>query len=105
VPEWRFEGHGDDVREHVVRFSPRLRVNDTEAVLAAARDGFGIARALSYQAAPDIAAGRLVCVLSDYEPAPAPVHLVLPSARHMPPRLRGFVDFAVAEFAQLDVIR
>lgn len=104
VPEWRFRAK-PDAPEHVVRYSPRLRVNDTEASLAAARDGFGIARALSYQVAPDLDAGRLVRVLPDYEPEPAQVHLVLPSARHMAPRLRSFIDFAVAEFAQLDVLR
>jgi DNA-binding transcriptional LysR family regulator len=101
VPEWRFRAGG---REQVVRFTPRLRVNDVEAVLSAAREAFGIARLLSYQAAPDLQAGRLVRVLADYEPEPVPVHLVLPSARHMPPRLRSFVDFALAEFAALDVI-
>jgi hypothetical protein len=29
----------------------------------------------------------------------------MPSSRHMAPRLRAFVDFAVQEFAALDVIR
>lgn len=102
VPEWRFRADG---REHVVRYSPRLRMNDVEAVLAAARDGFGIARALSYQVEPDLRAGLLRRLLPDYEPEPAPVHLVMRSSRHMAPRLRAFVDFAVREFAALDVIR
>ncbi|MFS2082104.1 LysR substrate-binding domain-containing protein, partial [Telluria sp. Tellsp99] len=102
VAEWRFRADG---REHVVRYSPRLRMNDTEAMLAAARDGFGIARALSYQVEPDLRAGVLRRLLVDYEPEPAPVHLVMPSSRHMAPRLRAFVDFAVREFAALDVIR
>jgi DNA-binding transcriptional LysR family regulator len=102
VAEWRFRADG---REHVVRYSPRLRLNDVEAVLAAARDGFGIARALSYQVEPDLRAGLLRRVLADYEPEPLPVHLVMPSARHMAPRLRAFVDFAVAEFAGLAVLR
>jgi DNA-binding transcriptional LysR family regulator len=102
VAEWRFRADG---REHVVRYSPRLRMNDVEAMLAAARDGFGIARALSYQVEPDLRAGLLRRLLVDYEPEPAPVHLVMPSSRHMAPRLRAFVDFAVGEFAALDVIR
>jgi DNA-binding transcriptional LysR family regulator len=102
VAEWRFRADG---REHVVRFSPRLRMNDVEAMLAAARDGFGIARALSYQVEPDLRAGLLRRLLVDYEPEPLPVHLVMPSARHMAPRLRAFVDFAVAGFAGLAVIR
>ena len=102
MAEWRFRADG---REHVVRYGPRLRMNDVEAVLAAARDGFGIARAMSYQVEPDLRAGLLRRLLVDYEPEPAPVHLVLPSSRHMAPRLRAFVDFAVAEFAALAVIR
>jgi DNA-binding transcriptional LysR family regulator len=102
VAEWRFR---EGSREHVVRYSPRLRVNDVEAMLAAACDGFGIARALSYQVEQLLKAGLLRRVLNDYEPEPLPVHLVLPSSRHMPPRLRAFVDFAVAQFAALEVLR
>jgi DNA-binding transcriptional LysR family regulator len=102
VAEWRFRA---GTREHVVRYSPRLRVNDVEAMLAAACDGFGIARALSYQVEPLLRVGVLRRVLDDYEPEALPVHLVLPSSRHMPPRLRAFVDFAVAQFAALDVLR
>jgi DNA-binding transcriptional LysR family regulator len=102
VAEWRFRGEG---REHVVRYAPRLRMHDVAAGLAAARDGFGIARALSYQVEPDLQAGLLRRLLADYEPEPLPVHLVLRSSRHMAPRLRAFVDFAVGEFAALAVIR
>jgi hypothetical protein len=29
----------------------------------------------------------------------------MPSSRLMPPRLRAFVDFAVARFAELEVLR
>lgn len=98
MAQWRY-------RHEVVRFTPRLQVNDVEGVLNAARAGFGIARALSYQAAPDLEAGSLRLLLREYEPAPMPVHLVFPSARHMAPRLRAFVDFAVEEFGQLSLIR
>jgi DNA-binding transcriptional LysR family regulator len=102
LPEWRFRAGERDL---AVRIAPRLQLNDIDAVLQVAREGFGIARVLSYQAIPDLKAGRLVRLLRAYEPEPLPVHLVLPSARHMAPRLRAFVDFAVAEFAQLDVLR
>jgi DNA-binding transcriptional LysR family regulator len=106
VAEWRFRaGAGAGAREHVVRYSPRLRVNDVEAVLAAACDGFGIARALSYQVEPLLRAGALQALLENHEPAALPVHLVMPSSRLMPPRLRAFVDFAVARFAELEVLR
>ena len=101
LPEWRYGAEG---REYVVRFTPRLQVNDVEGVLHAAREGFGIARALSYQAAPDLRAGTLVPVLGAYEAEVLPVHLVFPSARHMPARVRAFVDFAVEALAQLELI-
>jgi DNA-binding transcriptional LysR family regulator len=100
LAEWRYRA---GTREHVVRYSQRLRVNDVEAMLSAACDGFGIACALSYQVEALLKAGALRRVLEDYEPAALPVHLVLPSSRHMAPRLRAFVDFVVAEFAKLDV--
>jgi DNA-binding transcriptional LysR family regulator len=106
LAEWRFRaGAGAGAREHVVRYSPRLRVNDVEAVLAAACDGFGIARALSYQVEPLLRTGALRRLLQDYEPEALPVHLVMPSSRLMPPRLRAFVDFAVAQIAGLGVLR
>lgn len=101
LPEWRYQGEG---REHIVRFTPRLQVNDVEGVLNAAREGFGIARVLSYQCSPDVLAGRLRPILCAYELDELPVHLVFPSARHMAPRVRAFVDFAVKEFAQLALI-
>jgi DNA-binding transcriptional LysR family regulator len=59
---------------------------------------------LSYQAAPDLEAGSLKRLLNDYEPEPVPVQLVFPSARHMAPRVRAFVDFAVEEFSRLPLI-
>lgn len=100
LAEWRYR---TAAREHIVRFTPRLQVNDVEGVLSAAREGFGIARALSYQAAADLRNNSLARLLVDYEPEPIPVHLVFPSARHMAPRVRAFVDFAMEEFAQTDV--
>lgn len=102
LAEWRYHA---GTREQVVRFNPRLQLNDVEAMLNAAREGFGIARVLSYQVASDLLAGTLVRLLPDYEPEPLPVHLVLPSARHMAPRIRAFVDFAIQEFARLELIR
>ncbi len=101
LAEWRYR---TEEGEQVVRFTPRLQMNEVEGVLHAAREGFGIARALSYQAAPDLEAGTLRRVLSPYEPEAVPVQLVFPGARHMAPRVRAFVDFAVEEFSGLALL-
>jgi DNA-binding transcriptional LysR family regulator len=101
LPEWRFRHKG---KETTVRFAPRLQLSDVEATINAARTGFGIARVLSYQVARDLKQGKLVRLLQAYEAAPSPVHLVMPSARHLTLRLRTFVDFTVEDFAALDVL-
>jgi DNA-binding transcriptional LysR family regulator len=99
--EWRFGPTG----RTVVRLSPRLLVNDNESQLLAARAGRGIARFLSYQVADDLAAGSLVRLLAAHEPQPIPVQLVTRAGPHMPPKVRAFVDHAVAAFRGLAVIR
>ena len=100
--EWRLRVGG---RPAIVRLAPTLIINDIESGLVAARNGRGIANFFSYQVADDLAAGTLVRVLPDNEPATLPVHLVLGPGRHRPPRVRAFADFAAAELGQLAVIQ
>jgi DNA-binding transcriptional LysR family regulator len=66
-----------------------------EAAVAAAADGAGIAHVLSYLV-DDLAKSRsVVTLLEAYEPSPLPVSLVYPSQRHVPLKLRAFLDFAI----------
>jgi DNA-binding transcriptional LysR family regulator len=101
-PEWRFERQG---KARAVRLEPRLRVNNVEAALAAMLAGRGVGRALSYQVAEDLAAGRLVRLLPDFEPPPLPVQLVTVGGRFMPPLVRAFLDFAGPRLERLAVLR
>jgi DNA-binding transcriptional LysR family regulator len=90
IPDrWSFHGPGGLISAAV---KPRLVVNTTAAAVAAALDGSGLTCILSYQAAPHVAAGRLRTVLCDFEPPPAPIHIVHPEGRHLPPKLRLFLD-------------
>ena len=50
-------------------------------------------------AVADLAAGRLVTVLRDYEAPPTAVYCVMPARKHLPLRTRLFVDFLKHEFA------
>jgi DNA-binding transcriptional LysR family regulator len=99
--EWRFRRAG---REQVARLTPRFMVTEVEAALQVARAGGGIARSLSYQVADDLASGVLVRLLQEFEPPAWPVHLVLPTTRHMPRTVRAFVDQAVSSLTRLRVI-
>ena len=69
-------------------------VNTTAAAVDAALGGFGIACILSYQVEPHIAAGLLQTVLVEYEPPPAPIHIVHPEGRHLSAKVRLFLDYA-----------
>jgi DNA-binding transcriptional LysR family regulator len=100
--EWRFR-HGGHAQS--VLLAPRLIVNQVDAALSAAWDGRGIASALSYQVAADLAAGRLVRLLKEFEGPPLSVQLVVSSARHMPARVRAFLDHTAAGLAKLEVLR
>jgi DNA-binding transcriptional LysR family regulator len=99
--EWRF---GPPTRRIVVR-SPRLSVNDAETRLVAVRAGQGITRALSYQVSDDLEKGSLVRLLSAFEPAPLPIHLVAQGGGHKAPKVRAFLDYAATSLAALPVIR
>ncbi|TFZ59375.1 LysR family transcriptional regulator [Methylorubrum sp. Q1] len=92
LPEWRF---GPE-RRTTVSVHPRLVCNTVDAALAAALDGWGIARLLSYQVAPAVAEGRLRILLSEDEEAPVPIHVVSPEGRRAPAKTRAFVDLAAA---------
>ncbi|MBX5042806.1 LysR family transcriptional regulator [Rhizobium lentis] len=81
-------------RDLAVPVRSRLAVNTAEAAVDAAVAGLGITRVLSYQAARAAAAGLLVPLLADFEPPPAPVHLVYPSQGLVPIKLRALIDFA-----------
>jgi DNA-binding transcriptional LysR family regulator len=92
VPErWSFGPPGAGVSV-VVR--PCLTVTTAEAAVDAAAAGLGFARPLSYQAEAALAAGWMTVVLREFEPVPVPVHIVQPSGRHPPPKVRVFVERA-----------
>jgi len=72
-----------------------MRMNDSHALLAAVRAGFGIAQIHDYYVQDDLAEGRLVSLLDSIEPVPDELFIVYPKSRHLSPRVRVFVDFLV----------
>lgn len=78
-----------------VRLSPRILVNTNDGALEAAKSGFGLTRLLSYQVANELAAGTLKTVLTEFEEASLPVHVIHREGRHGSAKVRSFVDLAV----------
>ena len=68
-----------------------------DAAIEAARTGFGITRLLSYQVAPQLAAGSLKIILSEFESPPLPIHILHREGRHTSARVRAFIDLLAAQ--------
>ncbi len=90
--EWRFGGD----RPTTVPVTPSLFCNTYQGAIDAARAGWGLTRALSYQIAPALRRGDLATVLDAFEEPPLPVHVVHAQGRRPSAKVRAFVDLAVA---------
>jgi len=92
---WAFKVDGG---RQTIAVRGRVEVNSPRAVRAAALAGLGFARVPYMTVREDIAAGRLVPVLEEYELNMSAVHVVYPHRRHLSGKVRAFVDFLVAWF-------
>jgi DNA-binding transcriptional LysR family regulator len=93
---WRLARGGETRR---IEAPARLRINNSFAVCDAAVRGLGIAQLPAIVAKQALAADRLVPVLPEWRPAAVPVHALFPSSRYLTPKVRSFIDHAVASFA------
>lgn len=78
--------------------APRVRIDETEALVDALRLGLGICQLPHMLVADALRGGELVELLPGSRPAPMPIHVVYPSARLVPVRVRAALD-------ALDVLR
>jgi DNA-binding transcriptional LysR family regulator len=76
----------------------RFRANNGQALRMAALNDFGIVMQAEVLLAQDIAAGRLLPILSEHLPVPRPMNLVYPRDRRATPKLTTFIDFIVERF-------
>lgn len=90
--EWTFENQG---RSRGYRVRSRLLLNNADTAIAAALEGRGITRVLSYQVAPLVESGALEVVLRPFEPPPVPVHVLHKEPGQTSARVRAVVDHLV----------
>ncbi|MFN3439905.1 MAG: LysR family transcriptional regulator [Acidovorax sp.] len=62
--------------------------------------GWGIAWRSTWEVEAEIAAGRLVAVLEDYAAPPNGIYVVFPQRKHLPLRVRLWIDFLKHQYAQ-----
>lgn len=80
--------------EHPYRAGPAALVADSAAVLLAfAVRGLGVAVLPQWLVQDDLESGRLVRLLADHRFAPQGVFALYPDTRHLPLKVRAFIDF------------
>ena len=88
----------NDESEIAVRVDGDFHANQGAALRLAAEHGLGVVRLPDYLVVEQIAAGRLVEILSEYESPPRAVYVIYPHRRLMPAKVRSFVDFLANRF-------
>ena len=82
-----------------------LEANDGQVIRAAALRHLGILVQPMYIIHDDVVAGRLVPVLQDWELPRLTINIAYPTRRHLPAKVRCFVDFLVEQFEKQDFER
>lgn len=92
-PIWPFRRGSEDI---VLSVRGNIEANNGETLGQLAIAGIGVARVGAFSVVDDIAAGRLVPILEDYNPGDVEqIHAVFVGGSQTPARVRAFVDFLV----------
>jgi DNA-binding transcriptional LysR family regulator len=89
IYSWEFEKRGESV---AIDVAGQLTLDDGDLMLQAALAGEGLAYLPDFAIAKSLEAGLLVSVLEDWSPEYPGLCLYYPSRRHIPARLRAFID-------------
>lgn len=95
--EWRFRRATEDT---TVRISTRLSFSAAEGVREAVIAGLGLAISSRWMMEPELASGRVVPVLTDWQFPNADLWAILPSGRLPTAKARAFVSWFEADFTE-----
>ena len=87
---WAFRVDGEAIH---LRPGGRLDCSDGQVLHDWCLRGLGLAWRSTWEVADDLAAGRLQAVLQDYAAPPNGIYAVFPHAKHLPLRVRLWIDF------------
>jgi DNA-binding transcriptional LysR family regulator len=72
--------------------------NQGDMLLQLARQGLGLVRLAEFHVGEDLRSGRLVPVMTPYQPPAEPLYLVYQSRKHLAPRVQAFLAFMGERF-------
>ncbi len=86
---WQLRQRGAEVE---LSPRPHVRVNDGEGLLAALKLGMGLCQLPDMLVLDELTRGELVELLPSCRPEPMPIHIVYPSGRLVPERVRVAIE-------------
>ena len=87
-----------------IKVTGNLQTNNSEVLRSALLGGLGISQVPRWLIGDKVATGELVEVLTEFQSAPSNVHAVYSPGRHVPSKLRCFMDYFANEFRNCSVI-
>jgi DNA-binding transcriptional LysR family regulator len=94
---WAFRVNGE--LQHLKAGGP-LDCSDGQVLHAWCLAGYGIAWRSSWEVEAEIAAGQLVALLEDFAAPPNGIYAVFPQRKHLPLRVRLWIDFLKHHYGQ-----
>lgn len=94
---WRFWVNGSAV---AVKVNGNVGCNDGELLTHWARNGLGLARRSTWEVQPHLDSGELISVLDDFGLPDQHIVAVYPQQRHLPAKVRFFIDELRSIYAQ-----
>lgn len=94
----------EDGAPFFVRVEGSLITDNTEAMRTALIAGLGISRGPRWLIGDAIARGELVEILKDYQPESQDIYAVYSPGRHLPSKVRCFIDFFREQFSDCSLI-
>ncbi len=91
----------DGTVQHL-RPNGRLDCSDGQVLHDWCLTGLGLAWRSTWEVEGDIAAGRLVSVLDDFAAPPNGIYALFPQAKHLPLRVRLWIDFLKVNYGRPD---
>lgn len=95
---WTFTS--DQGAEQTVHLKARVKADSASSLRALVLHGAGITVLDQFSSEPELAAGRLVRLLSDWQAPSGGLYAVYPPGRHVSPKARAFVHFYQEYLAQ-----
>lgn len=94
-----------DGHVHEIAMPSAVTVNDWDAHIQLALQGFGVIQTARFIALPHVQTGELIELLPQWRPKVLPISLLYPQSRQLSPKVRVFSDWVAELFSRCPLLR